>query len=267
VPPADAWTPLAELQAAHLLSPDKLADSRKAVETVRGRVAGEREMVNPPPRDLPLHGGFVDLPQKLLDAFRRQGDASDLGKVTKAAARLRENCDRVIVLGTGGSSLGAKALFGALCHTHHNELPAKQRLGTPRVYFAGDDLDNDALSELLELLEVTCVEREVRGERWGLVPVSKSGATLETAVAFRALRAEAARYYGPKSPDLKKVIVPVTGPAGRLREYAKADGLADEALTVPDDVGGRFSVFTPAGLLPAAVLGLDVRALLLGRRP
>src|SRR5689334_17127993 len=105
VPPVDAWTPLAELQAAHLLVPDRLADLRKAVEAVRGRVAGERDLANPPARDLPLHGGFVDLPQKLLDGFRRQGEASDLGKVTRTAARLREGCDRVVVLGTGGSSL------------------------------------------------------------------------------------------------------------------------------------------------------------------
>ena len=265
VPPVDAWTPLAELQATHFLSPDKLADLRKAVEAVRGRVAGERDLPSSAQREQPLHGGFVDLPQKLLDAFRRQGDTSDLGKVIKTAARLREGCDRVILLGTGGSSLGAKALFGALCHTYHNELPGKQRLGTPRMYFAGDDLDNDALAELLELLEVTCVEREVRGERWGVIVASKSGATLETAVAYRALRAEAARYYGPKSPDLKKVIVPITGPSGRLRDMVKADGYAPEdILTIPDDVGRRFSVFTPAGLLPAAVLGLDVRAFLIG---
>src|SRR5581483_7854529 len=89
--------------------------------------------------------------------------------------------------------------------------------------------------------------------------------TLETAAAFRAMRAEAAKFYGPKSPMLKRVIVPVTGPKGKLRDLFRADGYTDDdMLTIPEDVGGRFSVFTSVGLLPAAVLGLDVRAMLLG---
>ena len=262
---ADGWTPLAELQAAHFLSPDALADKKRHLETVRGKIAGERELPNPPAKDLPLQAGFIDLPQKLLDGFRRKGDASDLGRVTRVAARLRETCDRVIVLGTGGSGLGAKALVDALCHAHHNEMPGKMRLGTPRVYFEGDSLDNDTLTELLELFENTCVERDDRAERWGAVVVSKSGDTLETAAAFRAVRAEAAKFYGPKSDDLKKVMAVVTGPKTKLRDLAKADGFPDDdVLTIPDEVGGRYSVFTPAGLLPAAVMGLDVRALLLG---
>src|SRR5205807_2189844 len=86
-----------------------------------------------------------------------------------------------------------------------------------------------------------------------------------TAAAYRAVRAEAAKFYGPKSDMLRKVIVPVTGPKGKLRDLSRADGYPDEdILTIPDDIGGRFSVFTSVGLLPAAVMGLDVRALLLG---
>lgn len=264
-PPGDGWTPLAELQAAHFVSPELLAEKKRLLETVRGRVAGERELANPPARDLPLQAGFIDLPQKLLDGFRRKGDASELGKITRIATRLRENCDRVIVLGAGGSSLAAKALFQALLHAYHNEMPGKMRLGTPRLYFDGDTLDNDGLTELLELLENTCVERDDREERWGAVAVSKSGGTMEMAAAFRAVRAEAAKYYGPKAPELKQLIVPVTGPKGKLRDYAKAEGYSDDdILTIPDEVSGRYSAFTPAGLLPAAVMGLDVRALLLG---
>jgi glucose-6-phosphate isomerase len=97
------------------------------------------------------------------------------------------------------------------------------------------------------------------------VAISKGGRTLETAVAFRALKGEAARYYGPNSEELDAVVVPITGPTGNLRELCLAEGYAnDEILTIPNDVGGRYSVFTPVGLLPAAVMGLDVRALLLG---
>jgi glucose-6-phosphate isomerase len=261
----EAWTPLVELQAQHFLAPQKLDDHKAAVSAIRGQVAATRELQNVPLKDQPLHAGFIDLPQKLLDGFRRKQDASELGKVMRFANRLKEAVDRVVVLGTGGGYLGARALFEALCHTHHNEMPAKLRMGKPRVYFEGNSVDNDSLQDLFELLENTCVDPELSEERWGVIVVNKSGDTLETAAAFRAVRAEALKYYGPKSEMYKRVVVPVTGPKGRLRDLFKADGYTDDdILTIPDDVGTRFDVFTAAGLLPAAVMGLDVRALLLG---
>jgi glucose-6-phosphate isomerase len=263
--PQDSWTPLAELQAQHFLNPDRVEAVKQWAMTIRGRVAAEREFVNVLPKDQPLLPGFIDLPQKLLDGFRRKQDASDLGKILRIANRLKENVDRVVILGIGGSYLGAKALFDSLCHTYHNEMPAKLRMGKPRVYFEGNAVDNDSLQDLFELLENTCVEPEMMEERWGVVVVSKSGGTLETAAAYRALKAEAAKFYGPKSEMLKTVIVPITGAKGKLRDLCRAEGYADnDLLTIPDDIGGRFSVFTPVGLLPAAVMGLDVRALLLG---
>ena len=264
-PPAEPWTPLAELQSQHLLAADRLEPMRAILNAVRGRVAAEREMANPPAELLPLQAGFIDGPQKLLDNFRRKGDGSELARVNRLAQRLRDNADRVVVLGAGGSYLGAKALFDALCHTYHNELPRNLRIGKPRLYFEGNNVDNDALADLLELLETTCVEPETPAERWGIIVVSKSGGTIETAAAYRAVRGEAAKYYGAKSDWLKQLVVPVTGPRGKLRDLVKAEGIADDdTLTIPDDVGGRYSVFTPAGLLPAAVMGLDTRALLLG---
>lgn len=264
-PLPEAWTPLAELQAAHLLSPERLDQMRPLMNAIRGKVASERELANPPAKDLPLQAGFINLPQNTLDAYRRKGDASELGKVLRLAQRLRENTDRVVVLGIGGSYLGAKALFDALCHTFHNELPPKLRMGKPRVYFEGNNVDNDALTEMLELLENTCVEPDLPEERWGVIVISKSGGTLETAAAYRAVRAEMAKYYGPKSDWLRQLIIPVTGPKGKLRDLARGEGIADDDIpTIPDDVGGRYSVFTPVGLLPAATMGLDVRALLLG---
>ncbi len=264
-PGPDPWTPLAELQAQHLIAADRLDPLRAVLNAVRGRVAAERDMLSPPADLLPLQAGFIDLPQKMLDAYRRKGENSELGRVNRLAARLKENCDRVVVLGIGGSYLGAKALFDALCHTYHNEMPVKMRMGRPRMYFDGNNADNDPLQDLLELLENTCVEPDLPEERWGVVVVSKSGGTLETAAAYRAVRAEAAKFYGPKSDWLKQLIVPVTGPKSKLRDLARAEGIADDDIpTIPDDVGGRYSVFTPAGLLPAAVMGLDVRALLLG---
>jgi glucose-6-phosphate isomerase len=264
-PAAEEWTPAAELRARHFLPPARLKELTPRLLQVRSQVAAERELRAPPPEMRPLDAGFMDLPQKTLDQHRRQGEAGPLGRILAQAGRLREQTDRVVVLGEGGSALGARALFEALCHTHHNDLPADKRLGTPRVYFAGDHADNDALHDLLDLLQTTCVDPELREERWGVVVVSRSGDPLEMAVAYRVFRREAAEYYGSRSERLRQLFVPVTGPAGKLRELCKADGYADEdILTLPDHVGGRYSVFTAAGLLPAAILGLDVRALLLG---
>jgi glucose-6-phosphate isomerase len=262
---SEFWTPLAELQGQHFISPDRLDSIKKVALEIRGQVGAERELVNPPPKLRPLQSGFIDLPQKILDQFKRKQDASELGKVIRISNRLRENVDRVIVLGIGGSYLGARALFDALCHTYHNEMPAKLRMGKPRMYFEGNNFDNDALQELFELLDNTCVEPELAEERWGVIVVSKSGDTLETAAAYRAWKAEAVRFYGIKSEMLKKVIVPVTGSKGKLRDLVRAEGYTDDdILTIPDEIGGRYSVFTSVGLLPAAVMGLDVRAMLLG---
>src|SRR5437763_1717528 len=264
-PPPDGWTPLAELQSQHLLAPARLRALWPVFTQVRSQVASERDLATPPPEMRPLEPGFIDLPQKLLDAHRRKSEASDLGRILSAATRLRSQVDRVVVLGAGGSALGAKALVEALGHAHHNELPTRSRMGVPRIYFAGHAADNDALADLLELLEHTCVDPELMEERWGVVVVSKSGTTLETAAAYRIVRNEAARYYGSHSDRLRKLIVPVTGPTGRLRDLAKAQGYSDdEILTIPGNGGSRFSAFTAAGLLPAAVMGVDARALLLG---
>jgi glucose-6-phosphate isomerase len=265
VPPAETWTPLAELQGQHFLPPEELERIRKRASEVRERVVAERELPNPAPEKRPLQAGFIDLPQKLLDGYKRKQDASELGRVLRLAQRLRDSVDRVVVLGTGGSYLAGRAIFDALCHAYHNEMPAKLRMGKPRIHFEGNSADNDSLQDLFELLENTCVDPDIVEERWGVVVVSKSGDTLETGAAYRAVKGEAAKFYGPKSEMLKRVIVPVTGPRGKLRDLFRAEGYPDDdVLTIPDDVGGRFSAFTGVGLLPAAVMGLDVRAMLLG---
>lgn len=264
-PVQETWTPLAEIQSRHFLTAEKLDAVRAKLNAVRGQVASERELQNPPPKLQPLQVGFIDLPQKLLEQYRRKGDASELGKINRIAQRVRDNCDRFVVLGIGGSYLGAKALFDSLCHTYHNEMPAKMRMGKPRIYFEGNNIDNDALQDLVELLDNTCVDPDLPEERYGVAVISKSGGTLETAAAYRCFRTEMTKLYGAKSDLLKSLIVPITGPKGKLRDMCRADGFDDDdVLTIPDDIGGRYSVFTPVGLLPAAIMGLDVRALLLG---
>jgi glucose-6-phosphate isomerase len=266
VSPPEAWTPLAELQAQQLLSPVRLKSLVPQLQQVRGQLAAERDLPEPPRDQRPLDTGFIDQPQRYLDLERRHGDKSDLARVQKTAKWLRQEVDRVVVLGAGEALAGPRALFAALCHRHHNELASQDRLGAPRLNFAGDSTDTDPTQELFDLLERTCVDPDLRDERWGLVVVDKSGESLETATAYRLFRAEAVRFYGSNNGNLRQFIVPVTGRSGgKLRDLVLAQGFTDaDILTLPDNVGCPFGVFTPAGLLPAAILGLDVRALLLG---
>jgi glucose-6-phosphate isomerase len=264
-PTQEEWTPAAEARQQHFLSPGKLRDLMPRVLQVRSQVATERELKQVPPEMQPLDGGFIDLPQRLLDQNKKLDDGSTLGRILKIAERMRNQVDRFVVLGIGGSYMGARALFESLKSTYHNDLPAKDRSGAPRIYFEGNNADNDSLHELFEMLSITCVDPDQRDERWGVAVISKSGGTLETAVAYRAIRREMAEFYGLHAPQLQDLVVPITGEAGSLRTLCRADGFAeDNVLPIPDDIGGRYSIFTAVGLLPAAVMGLDIRALLLG---
>lgn len=265
VPSFEHWTPVEEMRQQHFLPPNKIKELLPRLMQVRSQVAAERDLRQVPPQLMPLDAGFIDLPQKLLDQQAKSGDKSTLNRVLQLAKSMRENTDRVVILGIGGSYLSARAVFDALKHSYHNEVPPKDRGGVPRIYFEGNNVDNDALHDLFDLLQLTCVDPDSRDERWGVVVISKSGGTLETAVAYRAIRREMAEYYGSHSPLLRQLVIPITGAQGKLRDLCSADGFQeDDILTIPDDVGGRFSVFTPVGLLPAAVMGLDVRAMLLG---
>jgi glucose-6-phosphate isomerase len=265
MPPGEEWSAVAELRAQHYLAHGRLKDLMPRLLQCRSQVAAEREIKSPPPEMQPLEPGFIDLPQYLLDQYRRKGEGSILGKVLFLANQLKGSADRIVLLGVGGASLGAQAVFKALRSTYHNELPPETRLGVPRLYFEGDTADNDALQELLELLQVTCVDPERREERWAVVCISKSGLLLEPTIALRIFRREANEYYGLRSPWHKELFAAVTAPRSPLRDLFAAQGHAEvEVLTIPDNVGERFAVFTPAGLLPIALAGLDVRALLLG---
>src|SRR5262249_53898751 len=196
----------------------------------------------------------------------RKQENSDLGRIIALGSRLRNEVDRVVLLGTGGGHLPARALFEALKSTYHNELPPEHRLGSvPRLYFEGAHCDNDSLQDLLDVVQITCVDPEQRDERWAVVVLSPSDADLEPAIAHRAFRREAAEYYGLRSERLKPLFAAAAPAQSRVRDLFRAYGHADESiLPVPDHVGGRFTAFTAAGLLPAALMNLDLRALLLG---
>ena len=209
-----------------------------------------------PPEKAPLDAGFHELPDRLLAERREKGAASEIAKVIAAADRLAGAVDSIVVLGIGGSYMGARAMLEACCHEYYNEVEPAMRRGRPRMYFEGNNVDNDALLDLVRLLQS-------RGDRWGIVVISKSGGTLETAAAFRILLRELRGTLGREASKLGELVVPVTGKSGKLFELAKALG-CKEVFEVPDGVGGRFSVLSAVGLLPAALLGLDIEKLLRG---
>lgn len=215
-----------------------------------------------PPEKQPLDAGFIEMPERLLKAYRENRETSELGRLLKTAERLREQVDRVVVLGIGGSYMGARALMEACCEPYFNELSRAERGSRPRMYFEGNNVDNDAAQGLLRLLgngrRATSVD-----DRWAVVVISKSGGTLETAAAFRQFLRGLRQSCGNDAQQLARLVVPVTGTSGRLFDLAKALG-CPELYEVPDGVGGRFSVLSAVGLLPAALLGLNVVKLLEG---
>jgi glucose-6-phosphate isomerase len=221
-----------------------------------------REQGEIPVEKQPLDGGFVDLPARILSAYIADGERSELGRILGAARRLQDRVDRVVVLGIGGSYMGARALMDACCDPYFNELSRDQRGGRPRLYFAGNNVDNDAAQALLQLISGGQPAESVE-QRWGIIVISKSGGTLETAVAFRQFLAALRTSLGDDASELAELVIPVTGSSGRLFDLAQSIGCTD-TFEVPDGVGGRFSILSPVGLLPAAVLGLNVVRLLEG---
>ncbi|MCA9262838.1 MAG: glucose-6-phosphate isomerase [Planctomycetales bacterium] len=207
-----------------------------------------------PSEKKPLDAGFFRLPERVLAAYRKNAETSELGLIKATATRLQGALDKVVVLGIGGSYMGARALMEACCHPYHNQRTREERKGIPRVYFEGNNVDNDTTQALLDVLG--------KGKDWGIVVISKSGGTLETAVAFRIFL-DALRDAGIDADGIQQRVVPVTGDTGLLADLATQLGCQD-VFRVPDGVGGRFSVLCPVGLLPAAILGIDVVKLLEG---
>jgi glucose-6-phosphate isomerase len=242
------------------ISRAELAELRPRLEAARAEVLADTELWiskgDVPAAKQPLDAGFYGLPQRLLDELAERGDTSLVARLRGCADRLADMLDSVVVLGIGGSYMGARALLESCCHQYHNDVSAELRGGRPRMYFEGNNVDNDALVDLAELLSS-------RGDRWGIVVISKSGGTLETAAALRIFLRELRDSLGANANRLGQFVVPVTGDSGKLFDLAKALGCG-EVFPVPDGVGGRYSVLSAVGLLPAAILGLDIEQLLAG---
>ena len=205
----------------------KVASAQKALE--EGTCAGNDFL------------GWLHLPSSI--------SADYMTKLQECAQTLRDNCDTVVVAGIGGSYLGARAVIEALGNsfqwlTNNGE--------NPDILFAGNNIGEDYLYELTEYL---------RGRKFGVINISKSGTTTETALAFRLLKKQCEEQRGKEMA--RKVIVAVTdAKKGAARTTADKEGYT--SFVIPDNVGGRFSVLTPVGLLPIAVAGFDIAKLVQG---
>ncbi|MFH2138407.1 MAG: glucose-6-phosphate isomerase [Candidatus Omnitrophota bacterium] len=184
--------------------------------------------------------GWLDLPSKLPAALIKD--------IEQTAKKIRKQADAFVCLGIGGSYLGAKAAIEFLKPTFANELNTEK----PKIYFAGHNLSADYLADLFSVLKNKKIVVNV---------ISKSGTTTETAVVFRIIKQYMEKLYGKKK--LKDRIICTTDQSkGALLKLAKDEGF--KTFVIPDDVGGRFSVLTPVGLLPIAVAGINIRELLKG---
>lgn len=188
--------------------------------------------------------GWLTLPDDI--------DSALVGRINATAERLREHCDYVVCIGIGGSYLGAKAVISALSDSFADYYaPAPKQ---PKIIFAGQNIGEEYIGELQSLL---------KGKRFGIIVISKSGTTTEPAIAFRILKDQLIGQVGQEAA--RELIVAITdAKKGALRTMADKEGF--ETYVIPDNVGGRFSVLTPVGLLPIAVAGHDISKLLQGAR-
>ena len=215
---------------------------------------------NIPEDKRPLEAGYIELPRKLLQEYRVSRAKSELGQLLATAKRIQDQVDRVVVLGNGGSSTAARALMEACREPYFNELSRGQRGGRPRIYFEGNSFDNDAIQGLVQLLDAPVDGFE---DPYAIVVSSSSGGKLETAVAFRTFLDHLKSKLPGREDRLKELVVPVTGESGKLFDLSEAIGVKDRCY-VPDGIGEKFSILSAVGLLPAAIMGLDVVALLEG---
>lgn len=187
--------------------------------------------------------GWVDLPVAY--------DKEEFARIKKAAAKIQSDSDVLVVIGIGGSYLGARAVIEALRHSFYNMVDKSVRK-TPEIYFAGNSISPTYLADLIDVI----------GERdFSLNIISKSGTTTEPAVAFRVLKALCEKKYG-KDGAKSRIYATTDKARGALKALCDEEGY--ETFVVPDDVGGRFSVLTAVGLLPIAVSGADIDKLMEG---
>ncbi len=184
--------------------------------------------------------GWVNLPSSI--------SAAEIADIKATAQKMKQLCEVVVVIGIGGSYLGAKAVIDALSDSFAQLKPHNN----PLVVFAGQNIGEDYLTELQGVL---------KNRKWGIVVISKSGTTTEPAIAFRILKADCEAQFGKKE-SVERIVAITDAKRGALRTLADQEGY--KTYVIPDNVGGRFSVLTPVGLLPIAIAGFDIEQLVGG---
>ena len=189
--------------------------------------------------------GWVDLPENY--------DKDEFARIKKAAEKIKNDSEVLVVIGIGGSYLGAKAAIEFLSHSFYNNLP-KDKRKTPEIYFAGTNMSGVYLQHLIDVV----------GDRdFSVNVISKSGTTTEPAIAFRVFKKMLEEKYG-KEEAAKRIYATTDKEKGALKTLATAEGY--ETFVVPDNVGGRFSVLTAVGLLPIAAAGINIDDLMAGAK-
>ena len=183
--------------------------------------------------------------------FHKNYDKEEFKRVQKSAEKIKNDSEILLVIGIGGSYLGARAAIEFLTHTFYNNLE-KEKRATPKIIFVGQNISGTYLTDLLDLLG---------DKEYSINVISKSGTTTEPALAFRVLKNHMEKKYG-KEGARARIFATTDKSRGALKKLADEEGY--ESFVIPDDVGGRFSVLTPVGLLPIAVAGIDIEELMLG---
>ncbi|MCC8151491.1 MAG: glucose-6-phosphate isomerase [Lachnospiraceae bacterium] len=187
--------------------------------------------------------GWIELPTDY--------DQDEFARIKQAAAKIQSDSEVLVVIGIGGSYLGARAAIEFLRHGFYNNIPAPMR-GTPEIYYAGSNISGAYLKGILDVI----------GDRdFSVNVISKSGTTTEPAIAFRIFKEKLEKKYG-KEETAKRIYATTDKARGALKVLATEEGY--ETFVVPDDIGGRFSVLTAVGLLPIAVSGADIDRLMEG---
>ncbi len=189
--------------------------------------------------------GWLDLPANY--------DKEEFDRILSSAKKIQNDSDVLVVVGIGGSYLGARAVIDALSHNFKNDISSSKRK-CPKIFYAGNSISSTYMADLLEALE---------GLDFSVNVISKSGTTTEPAIAFRILKDALISKYGEQEAR-RRIYATTDSSKGALRTLATQEGY--ETFIIPDDVGGRFSVLTAVGLLPISVAGIDIREFMSGAR-
>lgn len=217
--------------------------SAEEIENFKGIVMNAKEMLLDKTGAGNDYLGWIDLP---IDY-----DKEEFDRIKKAAAKIQRDSDVLLVVGIGGSYLGARAAIEFLTHSFYNVLDKGKRK-TPEIYFVGNSISSKYIKDLQDVLE---------GKDFSINMISKSGTTTEPAIAFRVFKEMLIEKYGKEEAN-KRIYATTDKARGSLKALANEEGY--ESFVVPDDVGGRFSVLTAVGLLPIAAAGLDIDQLMAG---